>query len=137
MKSPRPLSTRTRYAVIFVIGMATTAVVLLLVWAIVVAATNSKASNDRSESREPQVAKNDQTLAAVRANTRVIKDCTQVGGECYERGQAQTAAILASAQKIIILSAACSADVSTDRSVDQRIAAITACVTDRLTKPKP
>lgn len=65
----------------------------------------------------------------------LVKDCVQVGGKCYQRGQRNTAAILNSAQRIIILSAACSADVAPDQNVDQRIAAITTCVVDRLTKP--
>ena len=68
-----------------------------------------------------------------------ILDCTEPGdgkkkpaGDCYRRSQRQTADILTSAQRIIILSAACSTDLDPAASVDERIAAITVCVTKRL-----
>lgn len=134
MKRPGPLSRRGRHALIFLLGMAVTAVVLVLVWAIVIGATNSQESNQRSESREPQVAKNDQTLAAVRANTRVIKDCTQVGGKCYERGQRQQAAILFSAQRIILASAVCAVDLDAGDPVSTRVQQITSCVNAQLAR---
>lgn len=66
-----------------------------------------------------------------------ILDCTEPKGECYRRSQRQTADILISAQRIIILSAACSTDLDPAASVDERIAAISACVTKRLTAPQP
>lgn len=127
----RVLSRRTRWALIF-LGMGIGVLVVLLVWAVVTSAVNSTETNERGESRESQVEANDQTLA-------IIKDCTQVSGKCYQRGQRRTAQVLSSAQKIIIISAACSASVDTTLTVDQRIAEITACVTERLTArpPKP
>lgn len=67
---------------------------------------------------------------------KAIQDCTQVTGKCYKQGQQRQAAVLGSVQRIIILSAACSIDVAPGgQSLDQRIAAISACVTTRLTKP--
>lgn len=113
---------RLRAFLFFILGVAVT----LVVYAVTVAAVNSQEINERGESREPQNAANDETLA-------IIKDCTQPNGRCFRRGQQRTAQVLASAQRIIILSAACSAAVDTSLTVDQRIAEITSCVTARLT----
>lgn len=66
----------------------------------------------------------------------VIKDCTQVGGECYERGQRQNADVLASAQVIVVLAAACAVDVTASQTVNERQAQISSCITKRLT-PSP
>lgn len=67
----------------------------------------------------------------------VIKDCTQVGGKCYERGQKQTAGVLASAQQIIVLAAACAVDVTPSQSVAERQAQIGSCITKRLATSNP
>lgn len=62
----------------------------------------------------------------------IIKDCTQVGGRCYQRGERRTADVLASAQRIILISAACAVDLNPSDPVDVRVQQITSCVTDRL-----
>lgn len=69
------------------------------------------------------------------ASAETIEDCTTPGGKCYERGQRQTAQILSSAQRIILLSAACSVDLDPAQPVDRRVRDITDCVTKRLTAP--
>ncbi len=118
------LGKRGRLALLL-LGIGVGVLVVLVIGAVVTAAVNSLETNERGESRESQVKANDQTLA-------IIKDCTQVGGKCYERGQQQTRDVLTAAQRIIILAAACSAEVPTASTVDARIAAITDCVTKRL-----
>lgn len=106
-----------------VIGVLAGALVAALLAGAIVAAQIRGTQLDRL----PQVEQNDETL-------QIVKDCTQVGGKCYQRGQRQTAAILTSAQKIIILSAACSLDVDAAQSVEERVQQITGCVTQRLAR---
>jgi hypothetical protein len=66
-----------------------------------------------------------------------ILDCTDPKGECYEQSQRRTAQVLASVQRIIVLAAACAADVVASDSVDGRESEITACVTKRLASDPP
>lgn len=66
---------------------------------------------------------------------RVIRDCTQPSGQCYKRGQAQTAQAVADIGRYVVLAAACAADVDASQPVDRRIALITACITERLATP--
>lgn len=83
--------------------------------------------------------KNDQTvqtLAVVKSLSKQINSCVTPGMPCYQQGQQRTAGVLGSVERIIILSAACSVDVSQTESVDQRISDITSCVTKRLTQPE-
>lgn len=76
----------------------------------------------------------------VAASERIL-DCTEAGsetepaGDCYRRSQEQTAAILTSAQRIVILSAACAVDVDATQPIQARIQQITDCVTRRLSAP--
>lgn len=69
-----------------------------------------------------------------------ILDCTEPGsdtapaGDCYERGQQQTAGILASAQQIILLSAVCAVDLDPADPFQVRLQQITSCVTNGLTE---
>lgn len=72
-----------------------------------------------------------------------ILDCTEAGsetqppGECYQRNRESTAEVLASVQRIIILSAACAVEVDPTKPVGDRIAAITTCVNERLAASTP
>lgn len=73
-----------------------------------------------------------------------ILDCTDPGdsttgrppGECYARNLARSAEVVGDLNdyqlRIVVLAAACSADVKADLTVDQREAAISNCITQRL-----
>lgn len=69
-----------------------------------------------------------------------ILDCTEAGGPgrkpgaCYTRSQTQARDVLASAQRIILISAACAVELDSDEAVEVRLQLITNCVTERLTK---
>jgi hypothetical protein len=69
-----------------------------------------------------------------------ILDCTDAGGDghrpgkCFQQSQKRTAEVLASVQRIILLSAVCAVDLDPDATVEQRVQQITACVTRRLAK---
>jgi hypothetical protein len=69
-----------------------------------------------------------------------ILDCTEAGGPgrkpgaCYTRSQTQARDVLASAQRIILISAACAVELNPSDPVEVRVQQITTCVTERLTK---
>jgi glutaminase len=58
---------------------------------------------------------------------KVIQDCTQPDGECYKRGQSQTAAAVSSINKVVILAAACAG-----QHPGQSVVQIQNCVVKRL-----
>lgn len=58
-------------------------------------------------------------------NQNQIKDCTNVGGECYERSRAATAGVVGQIQLTSIFVAQCALDGATD---------LEACVAEKLTE---
>lgn len=64
----------------------------------------------------------------VRSADKII-DCTDPEGDCYQENQENTAELLGTVQRIIVLAAACAVDVTPAQSVEEREAAITVCVT--------
>lgn len=61
-----------------------------------------------------------------------IEDCTTPGRECFERGQKQTAAAVASINRVAILAAACA-----DKPHRQTVEQIQACVIAELARQQP
>lgn len=61
-----------------------------------------------------------------------IEDCTQPGGDCYQRSQRQTAGAVADINRVVILAAACASGLPPGMSVDNRQARISSCVINRL-----
>lgn len=74
--------------------------------------------------------------AATSTNEQIL-DCLDPGGKCFEESQRRSADVLAQVQLIIVLAAACAADVTGDQSVEQRQDSITACIAKRLAEPAP
>lgn len=68
------------------------------------------------------------------ASSDRILDCTDASGECFKRNQRRTADAVGDIGRYIVFAAACSATVDTAMPVDERIAEITDCVTDRLAR---
>lgn len=122
------MSARARQITWAIVGLLTGA----LVAAVLAAAVTTGQIRDAQVERQPQNEKNDQTLAAVKRGNQRVKGCVTPGGECYERGQQQSRDVLASAQRIIVVSAACSIDLDPADSVETRVQQITSCVTQRL-----
>lgn len=73
----------------------------------------------------------DAAQAAEATNDQIL-DCLQPSGECFKESQRRNAEVLGSVQRIIFLSAACSADLDPNASVDARVRIISDCVTERL-----
>jgi hypothetical protein len=63
---------------------------------------------------------------------KLIRDCTDPSGDCYKRGQKQTAVAVADINKISVYAAACA-----DRPGVQTASEIYACVVERLAQDKP
>lgn len=75
----------------------------------------------------------DKAAQAAEQTANEIHSCVTPGQPCYERSQKQTGAAVSTINRVIILAAACAADLPPHLTVDQRETRITACVTDRLT----
>lgn len=102
----------------FVLGCAGMALVLAVLYVVLAAAQTTHAI------RDTQV--NNRTLLAT------IQDCTQPTGDCYRRGQQQTASAVSSINRVVILAAACASGLPGGLTVEARQNAIQACVIDRL-----
>jgi hypothetical protein len=83
-----------------------------------------------SEIRSSQVT-NTQTLNNSDQVLKVIKDCTQPSGECYQRAQDRTAAAVSSINQVVILAAACAG-----QRPGQTVVEIQNCVINRLADHK-
>lgn len=129
MSPLRTLSTRSQRLVIFLLGVGMTAVVVLLILALLSTAKDATEINERGESREGQVERNDETLA-------ILKDCTEPGGRCYKRSLNQTAGAVADLSRVVLFTAACGAELPYGMSTNERIDSLTECVTRRLAKPR-
>jgi hypothetical protein len=99
----------------WIVGIAVTTLVILLVGAILYSA---------------------QTTSTIRQNQRTsiesltrIKDCTEPGGRCFERGQRATADAVGDINRVAIFAAAC-ADQPRRQTVEQ----IQSCVIDKLSE---
>jgi glutaminase len=120
VSAPDPVATQVARAelmkrVLIVVTAAMVAVALALLLVLLGRVRGTQVDNaNKADAR-------DATLLA-------IQDCTQPSGECFKRGQQRTASAVASIQRIIVLSAACSVRVSPNQHIAQRVAAITDCV---------
>jgi hypothetical protein len=79
----------------------------------------------------------DQIRTAQETNAGVleaVQDCTQPGGDCFQRGQKQTAAAVGDINRVVILAAACSVGLDPEMPVADRQAEIQTCVIDRLAR---
>ena len=108
-------------ALVFIVGAAVVAFVLLITVAIFGGAETTSDIRDTQQQNSPLIRNTDRTLQ------RVLS-CTSPGKRCYERGQRQTAKAVGDINRVIILAAACAP--LTPGDVD----AITACVVDGLSK---
>ena len=115
------LHPRGRAVVVFVIGMGATALLLLLVFAIVTSATKSTEIRDQQQENSPLIENTDATLER-------IQNCTTPGRPCYERGQRQLADAVGNVNRVVVLAAACASGPVTRTEAD-----IQACVVERLT----
>lgn len=106
---------KRRAAAWFVIGVLAAALVILAAFTIL------RSSLVLDKVRSTQIDSRETALA--------IKDCTTPGRPCFERGQKQTAAAVASINRVAILAAAC-ADKPQRQSVEQ----IQSCVIEELAK---
>lgn len=106
-------------------GVMLAAAVAGTVFAIVVAAVTA------TQIREAQVT-NTQTINNTDETLRLIRDCTQPEGECYQRGQDNTADVVDNIGLLSAYAAAC-ADQPEQQSADE----IQACVLDLLDRPRP
>lgn len=109
------------------------ALVAVLVGVLVVAvlALMTRTWSLTDQIRESQV----QNTAARESSDRTlhaIQDCTQPTGECFKRGQTQTAKAVGDINRVVILASACSVGLDQRMTVSQRQAAIQQCVIDRL-----
>lgn len=77
------------------------------------------------------------TASVVRDSQRRILDCTAPAGACYQRGQAQTAGAVENINRVVILAAACSADLERGLGPDRRQEQIQNCVIERLAVDQP
>ena len=105
--------------------------VLLLVFITRVSQTADLAA----EIHETQVA-NGRTLDNSSQTLRVIEDCTQPTGACYRDAQRRTGAAVAAINRVILIAAACSANLPR-MSVAERRDRIQRCVTNQLERRGP
>jgi hypothetical protein len=103
------------------LGIAVGGLVGSLLLGVVIAAQIRNAQVER----QPQLQADSETLS-------IIKSCTEPTGECYKRGQKQTARVLSDVSRIIILAAACAVDVTPAETVADRQLSIQNCISDRI-----
>jgi hypothetical protein len=72
----------------------------------------------------------DETIANTARTLRLVRSCVTPSGKCYERGQAQTAEAVGNINRVVILAAACAAQMP-----GGTVESITKCVTDQLAQP--
>ena len=72
------------------------------------------------------------TLEATQQTLDAVNDCTQPAGECFKRGQSQTAKAVGDINRVVVLAAACSVGLDQRLSVEERQSVISSCVIDRL-----
>lgn len=119
------MSPRTRSLLIFVIGMGVTAILVLLIGAVITSATKSTQIRDQQQQNSPLIANSDETL-------QLIKACTTPGLRCYERGQRQLADAVGNVNRVVVLAAACASGPVTKSEAE-----IQACVIERLSNQQP
>lgn len=90
---------RTRFAWA-VASIMTALTVVCLVVAVFTSAAKS------TQIRESQVT-NTRTLENTESTLEIVKDCTQAGGECFERNQRQTRDVVTDLNRVAVLAAAC------------------------------
>lgn len=104
---------KRRAAAWFVIGVLTAALVLLAMYVML------SMSRVVDSIRHTQVDNRETNLQ--------IKDCTSPEGECFKRGQRQTADAVSSINRVAIIAAACA-----DKPRRQTVEQIQACVIEQL-----
>jgi hypothetical protein len=114
------VSPRVRIVSTFIFGMAVSALVVAVLFAVFTAATKSTQIRDTQETNTVKTDANSKTLQRIR-------NCTTPGRPCYERSQQQLAQAVGDVNRVVIVAAAC-ASRTYEQSVDQ----IQACVLKRL-----
>lgn len=110
-----------------VLTMAVGALVLIVMYAVLTSATKSTAIRETQQTNSPLIEKIEKQSRQIKRLTKDVRSCVRVGGECYERGQAQTKDAVGSINEVVILAASC-ASGPVQRSVEE----IASCVTERL-----
>lgn len=117
---PEPeLSSRRRLAVVFLLGMAVAAVVVVVLYG----AINAVQTRGTQKTTAPKIDNTAKTLATVKALAKKINSCTDPAGPCAKRGQKQTAAAVADISVRQIAAVACA-----DQPGTQSVSQIKACV---------
>lgn len=68
---------------------------------------------------------------------RIVRDCTQVGGDCYQKSQQRTAKAVGDIGAGNILAVVCALQVPDDTPLEKALDQVTACVTKRLAEQPP
>lgn len=108
-----------------VLGLALCAVLAVVLFAILKAATTTDKISALQNTNARKIDASEQSLA-------LIKSCTTPGMDCYERGQRQSAKAVGDINKVIILAAACASGLPDGVTVAERQDLISTCVIDRL-----
>lgn len=125
------LTRRQRLGVIYVLGVACTAVVLVIVYAIITSATNS------SDIRATQLEGTPLGKQLVKSSDRIL-DCTEPGnaeipaGECYTRSQDRTAEVVAQVSAGNVLAVVCALDVPDGTPFEVALRQVSKCVAKEL-----
>lgn len=70
------------------------------------------------------------------ASDRIL-DCTEADGECYQKGQKQTAKAVGDINRVVILASACSVGLDPKMPILERQTVIQNCVIQRLAAQRP
>ena len=112
-----------------VIGAVVGVLVGLLIVAVLALMVRTWSLTDQT--REAQKT-NTGTLEASQRTLDRVNDCTQPSGECFKRGQEQTAKAVGDINRVVVLAAACSVGLDQKLGIDERQSQISSCVIDRL-----
>lgn len=110
---------RTRLLIVFLLGVAVSAVVVVLI----LGAVNSAATRKAQKTNSPKISQTAETLATVKSLAEKIDSCTDPDGACAKRGRRQTAAVVADISVRQIAAVACADQPGTQPAVQ-----IKACV---------
>lgn len=66
------------------------------------------------------------------ALSRTVRDCVTPGGECFERGQEQTADAVGDINRVAVIAAACATSLPEGISQQRRVFLTQSCVIQRL-----
>lgn len=114
-----------RSILVFLVGSGATAIVILLIVAILTSASKSTEIRDTQQQNSPLIANTDATLER-------IQNCTTPGRPCYERGQRQLARAVGDINRVVVLAAACASGGGSRTEAE-----IQACIVGRLGESPP